>query len=142
MPLFVAFFAWFWVRIYYLPVPALMLEPVGVFGAIGRGYHLTRKAFWRTFGIGLLTFVIAQIAGSMLSMPVSFVSQAAAPGWPCPARPVSSCSSSGRRIASVITAAFVAPFTTSVATLQYVDLRMRTEAFDVVLMQRAGITRS
>ena len=26
--------------------------------------------------------------------------------------------------------------------LQYVDLRMRTEAFDVVLMQRAGLTRS
>ena len=42
----------------------------------------------------------------------------------------------------MITAAFVAPFTTSVATLQYVDLRMRKEAFDVVLMQRAGITRS
>ncbi len=37
-----AFVVWFWVRIYYLPVPALMLEPVGVFGAIGRGYHLTR----------------------------------------------------------------------------------------------------
>ena len=66
---------WFWVRVYYLPVPALMLEDVGVFGALGRGFHLTRKAFWRTFGIGLLTVVIAQIAGSMLAAPVSFLSQ-------------------------------------------------------------------
>ena len=48
----------------------------------------------------------------------------------------------GQALASVITAAFVAPFTTSVTTLQYVDLRMRKEAFDVELMQRAGIIRS
>jgi hypothetical protein len=141
LPLFGAFFAWFWVRLYYLPVPALMLEPVGVFGALGRGFHLTRKAFWRTLGIGLLTFVIAQIAGSMLSMPVSFVSQALLLGG-VPGEAGVYLLVLGQAIASVITAAFVAPFTTSVATLQYVDLRMRTEAFDVVLMQRAGITRS
>ena len=36
-PVFLAFLAWFWIRVYYLPVPALMLEPVGVSGAIGRG---------------------------------------------------------------------------------------------------------
>ncbi len=141
VPLFGAFFVWFWVRVYYLPVPALMLEPIGVFGAIGRGYHLTRKAFWRTFGIGLLTFVIAQIAGSMLAMPVSLMSQGVVLGG-VPGEAGVFMLVIGQAIASVITAAFVAPFTTSVATLQYVDLRMRTEAFDVVLMQRAGITRS
>lgn len=141
VPLFGAFFLWFWVRVYYLPVPALMLEPIGVFGALGRGFHLTRKAFWRTFGIGLLTFVIAQIAGSMLSMPVSLVSQGLLLGG-VPGEAGVFLLVIGQAIASVITAAFVAPFTTSVATLQYVDLRMRKEAFDVVLMQRAGITRS
>ena len=40
-----------------------MLEPIGVFGAIGRGYRLTRKAFWRTFGIGMLTLLVTSIAG-------------------------------------------------------------------------------
>jgi hypothetical protein len=141
VPLFVAFLAWFWVRVYYLPVPALMLEPIGVFSALGRGYHLTRKAFWRTFGIALLTFVIAQIAGSMLSMPVSLVSQGLLIGG-VPGEAGVFLLVIGQAIASVITAAFVAPFTTSVATLQYVDLRMRAEAFDVVLMQRAGLTTS
>ena len=48
-----------------------MLEPIGVFGAIGRGFRLTRKQFWRIFGIALLTFLIAQIAGSMLAFPVN-----------------------------------------------------------------------
>ena len=141
VPSFVAFLIWFWVRVYYLPVPALMLEPIGVFGALGRGYHLTRKAFWRTFGIALLTFVIAQIAGSMLSMPISLVSQGLLLGG-VPGEAGVFMLVIGQALASVITAAFVAPFTTSVATLQYVDLRMRAEAFDVVLMQRAGITRS
>jgi hypothetical protein len=45
-------------------------------------------------------------------------------------------------LSSVVAAAFVTPFTTAVASLQYVDLRMRKEAFDVELMHRAGITRS
>ena len=82
VPLFVAFVAWFWVRIYYLPVPALMLEPVGVFGAIGRGYHLTRGAFWRTFGIALLTVVIAQAAGTVLAMPVQLPRPGGTAGGP------------------------------------------------------------
>ncbi|UUZ57842.1 hypothetical protein [Nocardioides sp. B-3] len=79
VPAFIAFVLWFWVRVYYLPVPALMLEPIGVLGAVGRGFHLTRSAFWRTFGIALLTYVIAQVAGSMLSMPISPVSRGRAP---------------------------------------------------------------
>lgn len=140
VPVFIAFLFWFWVRVYYLPVPALMLEPVGVIGAIGRGFHLTRSAFWRTFGIGALTFVIAQVAGSMLAMPISLVSQGVALAGVSGEMGVHLLVI-GQAIASVITAAFVAPFTTSVATLQYVDLRMRREAFDVVLMQRAGLTR-
>ena len=141
IPAFLAFLVWFWVRLYYLPVPALMLEDVSIFGALGRGYHLTRAAFWRTFGIALLTFVIAQIAGSMLAAPVSIISQGLLLGG-VPGEAGVFLLIVGQALASVITAAFVAPFTTSVATLQYVDLRMRKEAFDVDLMQRAGIPRS
>jgi MFS family permease len=141
VPLFLCFLVWFWVRVYYLPVPALMLEDVGVVGAIGRGFGLTRRQFWRTFGIALLTVVIAQIAGSMLAMPVSVLGQGILMG-----------SGSVRfavlalvlvnAVTSVISAAFVAPFTTTVASLQYLDQRMRKEAFDVELMSRAGIITS
>ena len=77
----------------------------------------------------------------MLSMPISFISQGVLLGG-VPGEAGVYLLVLGQALASVITAAFVAPFTTSVATLQYVDLRMRAEAFDVVLMQRAGITRS
>ena len=40
----------------------------------------------------------------------------------------------------MVQAAFVAPFTAAVTSLQYVDQRIRKEAFDVELMTRAGIT--
>ena len=141
IPAFLSALIWFWVRFYYLPVPVLMLEDVGILAALGRGYHLTRRAFWRTFGIALLTLVIAQVAGSMLATPVSLLSQGVLLGG-VPGEAGLFLLILGQALGSVIAAAFVAPFTTSVATLQYVDLRMRKEAFDVELMQRAGITQS
>ncbi|MFC4787031.1 hypothetical protein ACT8ZV_21325 [Nocardioides sp. MAHUQ-72] len=141
VPLFLCFLVWFWIRVYYLPVPALMLEPVGVLGAIGRGFRLTRRQFWRTFGIALLTVVIAQIAGSMLSLPISLLGQGLLVGSGSVRFAVLALVLTNA-LSSVVSAAFVAPFTTTVASLQYVDQRMRKEAFDVELMSRAGLTAS
>ena len=137
VPLFVVSMAFFWVRVYYLPAPALMLEDVGVFGAIGRGFRLTRKQFWRTFGIALLTIVTASIAGSMLAFPVSLAGQIltiASPEYATLGLVLT------QAVSTVISSAFVAPFSAAVASLQYLDQRMRKEAFDVELMTRAGIT--
>ncbi|MBB6628718.1 hypothetical protein H5V45_15435 [Nocardioides sp. KIGAM211] len=140
-PLFLAFLCWFWVRVYYLPVPALMLEDVGVLGAIGRGFRLTRRQFWRTFGIALLTVLIAQIAGSMLAAPISIVGQGFLMGSGGGQYAVLALVLSNA-LSSVVSAAFVAPFTTAVASLQYLDQRMRKEAYDVELMTQAGLTVS
>lgn len=140
VPLLGCFLCWFWVRVYYLPVPALMLEGVGVFGAIGRGFRLTRKQFWRTFGIALLTMLIAQIAGSILTVPISVAGQllvlAAGAKYALLGLVVL------QAVSSVVSSAFVAPFTTAVTSLQYLDQRMRKEAYDVELMTQAGITAS
>ena len=82
LPVFVAGMCWYWIRLYYLPVPALMLEPIGVFEAIGRGYRLTARQFWRTFGIAALTWLIATFAGSLLTTPVSLIGQLTASAVP------------------------------------------------------------
>lgn len=139
VPAFIAAASWFWVRCYYMPAPILMLEPVGVFGAIGRGYRLTRQQFWRIFGIGVLTGLVTAIAGGMLSSPISFIGQIASLAVPEYALLGVAIT---QAISSVISAAFVAPFTSAVVSLQYMDQRMRKEAFDVELMIRAGITES
>jgi hypothetical protein len=130
---------WFWIRIYYFAVPALMLDDVGIFGAIERGHALTRKAFWRIFGIALLTWLITSIAGAMLGAPVSLAFQGALASG-LDGRYAALSLVLGNAVTAVVQAAFVAPFTAAVASLQYVDQRIRKEAFDVELMTRAGIT--
>jgi hypothetical protein len=137
VPAFLCFMCWFWVRVYYLAVPPLMLEPNGVLGAIRRGFALTRRQFWRTFGIALLTLVVAQVAGSMLALPFTFAGQvltlAAGADYALLGLVLV------QALSSVVSAAFVAPFTAAVTSLQYLDQRMRKEAYDVELMSRAGI---
>ncbi|WP_418058051.1 hypothetical protein [Pimelobacter simplex] len=136
VPAFLALCAWLWIRLYYLPVPALMLEPVGVFGALGRGWRLTSRQYWRTFGIAALTVLIAGFAGGILSTPVSLIGNLGALAVPeyTPLILVLS-----QAVALLVQNAFVAPFQATVASVQYVDLRMRKEAFDVELMREAGI---
>ena len=139
IPAFLLALWWFWIRIYYLPVPALMLEDVGIFGAIERGHALTRNVFWRVFGIALLTAIITSIAGSMLGVPVTMVMDALLSGG-LDSQYAALSLTLVNAVSSVVQAAFVAPFTAAVTSLQYVDQRIRKEAFDVELMTRAGIT--
>jgi hypothetical protein len=138
-PAFLAFLVWWWVRVYYLPVPPLMIERIGITSAIGRAFRLTRRQFWRTLGIGLLTLVVAGIAGSLLALPFTIAAQ------------IVPLAMSGSQYFAIVTvvltalgtvvqAAFVTPFSAAVTSLQYLDQRMRKEAYDVELIARAGIT--
>lgn len=136
IPAFLALCCWLWIRYYYLPVPALMLEPIGAFDAIGRGWRLTSRQYWRTFGIALLTVLIAQFAGGLLTVPVSLVGNIGAFAAPEYATLLLILT---QAVALVIQNAFVAPFLAAVTSVQYVDLRIRKEAFDVELMREAGI---
>ncbi len=137
VPAFVAASFFFWIRVYYLPAPVLMLEDVGIRGAIGRGFRLTHRQFWRTFGIALLTLLLASMAGYMLAVPLGIAGQlaaVAAPQYAALALVVT------QAVSTVVSSAFVAPFTAAVASLQYLDQRMRKEAYDVELLTQAGIT--
>jgi hypothetical protein len=140
VPAFVALMLFFWVRVYYLPVPALMLEPVGVFGAISRGFRLTRRQFWRTLGIALLTLLVVGVASNFIGIPIGIIGQvigvAIGPQYALLVLVVT------QALTQVVSSAFVTPFTSAVTSLQYLDQRMRKEAYDVELMQQAGITAS
>ena len=131
--------AWFWIRVYYLPAVALMLEPVGVFGAIARGYRLTGRQFWRTFGIALLTLLVVGVAGNLLAFPLGIIGQIAIVATPDYGLLVLVIT---QALSTVVSSAFVAPFTSAVTSLQYLDQRMRKEAYDVELLERAGVLHS
>lgn len=138
VPAYVALMAWYWIRVYYLPVPVLMLEDVGILGAVTRAFALTRRQFWRTLGIALLTGLVVGVASNVLAFPISLIGQ------------VGSIAVGGRyallflivtqALAQVVSAAFATPFTSAVTSLQYLDQRMRKEAYDVELMRQAGLT--
>src|SRR4051812_8706324 len=125
VPVFICLMVFFWVRVYYLPVPALMLERVGVFGALARGWALTRRQFWRTFGIALLTLVVVAIASNFIGIPIGIIGQIVAVG-------------AGSRYAVLVivvtqaltpggSAAFVTPLTPPRPPPQYIDPRRRQE---------------
>ncbi|MGH3336392.1 MAG: glycerophosphoryl diester phosphodiesterase membrane domain-containing protein [Nocardioides sp.] len=140
VPVFICLLVWLWIRVSYLPVPALMLEEVGVFGALGRGFRLSRRQFWRIFGIALLTLVITGVASQVLATPLGLIGQVAisalGPQYELLGLVVV------QAVTSVLTAAFVSPFSGAVTSLQYLDQRIRKEAYDVELMTQAGITAS
>ena len=131
---------WLWIRVSYLAVPPLMLEPVGVFGAFGRAFRLTRSQFWRTFGIAALTLVVTQIVGGILQTPITLVGQLLVVADPHGLGVLGFVVTSA--VASVLASSVVSPFVSTVASLQYLDQRIRKEAFDLELMARAGIIAS
>ncbi|MBG6223728.1 hypothetical protein IWX63_000276 [Arthrobacter sp. CAN_A2] len=145
-----ALVAMVWVGTKLVVAPAaLMLEGVGPWTSIRRSWQLTRGNWWRTFGIVLLTSIIVSIITSVISAPLSFAvtlffgfstSASAAPDA-MESLPVLAAS---QAIAALFTAVGYA-FQAGVTSLLYVDLRIRREGFDVVLMrehEQAGSGRT
>jgi hypothetical protein len=131
-------YLWFWVRVRALAVPTLMLEPVGVFGALARAVRLTRGQFWRLFGLLLLVSLVVAVVGGVLQLPFNVVSQVF----------LTTSADDGHGlllyllvtgVGTVISSAVVQPFEAAVSALLYVDQRIRKEAYDVELLGRAGI---
>jgi hypothetical protein len=130
--------AWFWVRVRALAVPTLMLEPVGIFGALGRSVRLTRQQFWRLLGLLLLVALVVGIAGGILRAPFSITGEVLLTR--------SDHSAYGLMVyllltafGTVISSAVLQPFSAAVSALLYIDQRIRKEAYDVELLSRAGI---
>jgi hypothetical protein len=130
--------SWFWVRVRALAVPTLMLEPVGIFGALGRAVRLTQHQFWRLLGLLLLVSLVIGVAGGILRLPFSLTGEVFLT--------TSDDTSYGlviylllTAVGSVVSAAVLQPFSAAVSALLYIDQRIRKEAYDVELLTRAGI---
>ena len=131
-------YLWFWVRIRALAVPTLMLEPVGIFGALGRAIRLSRNQFWRLLGLLLLVSLVVGVAGGILRLPFSiagqlFLTTSTHTGYGLLIYLVLTA------VGTVISSAVLQPFSAAVSALLYIDQRIRKEAYDVELLGRAGI---
>ncbi|WP_392670999.1 glycerophosphoryl diester phosphodiesterase membrane domain-containing protein [Streptomyces sp. LN785] len=134
---------WLMVR-FCLASPALMLERQSITASMRRSAKLVRGAWWRVFGILLLTGLLTLIVTLIVSIPFgiigmvvdgadlgAFVSgESTDLGWPF-------LIVSG--IGEVITSTITYPLSAGVMALLYVDQRIRREALDLELARAAGL---
>ena len=71
---FVVAAVWFTTRTLLVP-PALMLEGKKFWPTITRAWRLTRRSFWRLFGIYLLTTILAGIIAQIIVFPAHLIAQ-------------------------------------------------------------------
>ncbi|WP_432150478.1 hypothetical protein [Streptomyces sp. bgisy029] len=134
-----------WLQVSFtLAAPALMLERQSIVSALRRSAKLVRGAWWRTFGILALTYLLVFLLSFLVSIPFSiigviadgtdisefFESGGASFGWPF-------LIVTG--IGEVIVSTLLYPFVAGVMALLYVDQRIRREALDLDLARAAGL---
>ncbi|NHA66716.1 glycerophosphoryl diester phosphodiesterase membrane domain-containing protein [Phycicoccus flavus] len=124
--------------------PAIVLERLGVLASLRRSWSLVggplTGAFWRVFGIRLLTGVIVGIAAAVVTIPISLLLTLGATAFlgddpTGSAFLVLQTVISG--ITGLVTGALATPFSSGVDALLYVDLRIRREGLDVRLIRAA-----
>ena len=132
----VVVYLWLWTRFAFVTA-VIVLEGRGVMSGFARSWRLTSgTAFWRIFGIRLLTSILVGMAAYLITLPLTlaglaivfatgdegdlFMWQAVLGG-----------------VASLISGAITTPFSAGVDALMVVDQRIRREGLDVQLIHAA-----
>lgn len=128
---------WMYV-LFSLASNALILEGATVGKALGRSRTLVSGAWWRTFGILLLAFVIAWVIGQIVQTPFALLTGGL--GVFTGGSPVNSLGGvvALTALGAILAETIVLPFQSGVTTLLYIDRRMRREGMDIELARQAG----
>lgn len=119
--------------------PVLILEKSTIGTAIKRSLALTRRAFWRIFGIVLVTGILAGVVSGFISgfitVPLmAFLTLASEPGQDLPPAAVALL-----YLGQALASTFTVPFTAATTSLLYIDQRIRRESLDVELARAAQL---
>ncbi|NEC66887.1 glycerophosphoryl diester phosphodiesterase membrane domain-containing protein [Streptomyces sp. SID9727] len=139
-----AVFLWLSVR-FSLAAPALMLERQSVAAAMRRSAKLVRGAWWRTFGILALTWLLTLVVGLVVGIPFGVVAMGVDDGTLSSLLSGEATTEFGwpfliiTAIGDVVAATLTYPLAAGVTALLYVDQRIRREALDLDLARAAGL---
>ncbi len=121
-----------------LSTPAFVLEGGTIGTAMRRSWTLVRGAWWRTFGILLLTGIIVAVLVSVLAVAIG---AAFAAGGDSMSDPVTGdLTGAGlalTAIMDIIVSTAITPVMAGVVVLLYIDRRIRLEGLDMTLAQAA-----
>jgi hypothetical protein len=110
-----------------LAVPTFMMEGRTGFRAYRRAFSLVRGNWWRTFGLLLVTWILAGVVSVMANLVFGVALRAALGG-----------STAGRILVDFVlfglTYLFIHPFEGAVLVVLSFDLRVRKEGYDVELL--------
>jgi hypothetical protein len=129
-----------WV-IFSLSVPVLLLERTKVTRALGRSNELIRGAWWRTFWLLLLGYLLVSVISFAISLPLLIFGGAFSGIF-------SGTYTGGEDVgmtALTVLSGFIVgvvtwPFVGCLVAVIYVDRRMRSEGLDLELQRAAGLT--
>ncbi len=127
---------WLW-GIWAVAAPALVLERLGPLRALGRSFALVRGAFWRTWSVRALGWLLAYVLAEIATIP--FQALAALLTGTDPFDQAShGVSQPGLYVAitaigTLVAATIAGPVSSAIDVLLYTDLRMRREGMDIVL---------
>ena len=116
---------------------AVVLERRGPVQALSRSWALTRRAFWRCLLRLLVVGMLGTLVFWVVQLPLIAVSSVLGAVLSLSPSLDALASSLGLAVATLLSAAVVVPFAAGATSLLYVDQRMRTEGFDLVLQRAA-----
>lgn len=120
---------------FYVTVPVLLVEGVGPFRALGRSRRLVKGRWWGTFGVAVIGYLLVAVVTTALTAVVVGIAFAN------PARNTVT-GFALNTLASTIGSMLTTPAAAAFATVLYIDLRVRKEGFDLLLLaQRLGVER-
>ncbi|TGD89646.1 hypothetical protein BayCH28_03305 [Mycolicibacterium sp. CH28] len=126
--------AYLFTALMFAPV-AIVLERKPLLASIRRSFELVRNHFWRVLGIWLLASLVAGVVAGAVAVPFGIAAQILLMGTQSSGSIIlgTALAAVGGAIGQIVTA----PFTAGVVVLLYTDIRMRAEAFDLVLQTGA-----
>ena len=108
---------------FVVTAPVVTAERVGAWQAMRRSWRLTRRRFWPSLGVALLTGIVANAVGNALSAVPTLIAAAVGldNGWILLAA------------AGIVSTLVTTPMVAAATVLLYLDLRIRTEGLDLQL---------
>jgi hypothetical protein len=117
---------------FYVAIPVALVEGIGPFRALGRSRDLVQGRWWPTIGVAFVGYTLVFLVSAALAALVIGVAAAGSSQHTAVGFVLATVSST---VGSMLTTPAVAAF----ATVLYIDLRVRKEGFDLLLLaQRLG----